>query len=88
MVHPNDGAIWFTDPGYGALMNYEGKRYNTDNVQPFIKEAVYRIDAQSGKVTKITDEPFKPNGMCFSADYNGCSPHRPNPVPSLSDGNF
>src|SRR5215475_3604916 len=36
MVHPNDGAIWFTDPGYGALMNYEGKRYSTDNVQPFI----------------------------------------------------
>jgi gluconolactonase len=69
MVHPNDGAIWFTDPGYGALMNYEGKRYSTDNVQPFIKEAVYRIDAQSGKVTKVTDEPFKPNGMCFSADY-------------------
>jgi gluconolactonase len=30
---------------------------------------VYRIDVQSGKVTKITDEPFKPNGMCFSADY-------------------
>jgi gluconolactonase len=50
-------------------MNYEGKRYNTDNVQPFMKEAVYRIDAQSGKVTKVTDEPFKPNGMCFSADY-------------------
>jgi gluconolactonase len=28
-----------------------------------------RIDAQSGKVAKITDEPFKPNGLCFSADY-------------------
>ena len=37
MVHPNDGSVWFTDPGYGALMNYEGKRYSTDNVQPFIK---------------------------------------------------
>jgi gluconolactonase len=69
MVHPNDGAIWFTDPGYGAFMHYEGKRYSTDNVQPFIKEAVYRIDAQSSKATKITDEPFKPNGICFSADY-------------------
>ena len=69
MVHPNDGSIWFTDPGYGALMNYEGKRYSTGSLQPFIKEAVYRIDAQSGKVTKVTDEPFKPNGMCFSHDY-------------------
>src|SRR6186713_3306157 len=28
VVHPN-GDIWFTDPGYGALMNYEGARSNT-----------------------------------------------------------
>ena len=26
VVHPNDGAIWFTDPGYGRLMDYEGNR--------------------------------------------------------------
>ena len=26
VVHPADGSIWFTDPGYGALMNYEGNR--------------------------------------------------------------
>jgi gluconolactonase len=69
MVHPNDGSIWFTDPGYGSLMNYEGRRYATGSPRPFIKEAVYRIDAQTRKVTKVTDEPFKPNGMCFSDDY-------------------
>jgi gluconolactonase len=69
MVHPNDGSIWFTDPGYGALMNYEGRRYDATTPQPFRKEAVYRIDARSGAITKVTDEPFKPNGMCFSHDY-------------------
>jgi gluconolactonase len=69
MVHPDDGSIWFTDPGYGALMNYEGRRYDTGDVAPFRKEAVYRIDAQSGNITKVTDEPFKPNGMCFNEDY-------------------
>jgi gluconolactonase len=68
MVHPNDGSVWFTDPGYGALMNYEGKCYEATTPQPFRKEAVYRID-KDGKITKLTDEPFKPNGMCFSADY-------------------
>jgi gluconolactonase len=68
MVHPDDSSIWFTDPGYGALMNYEGRRYSTDP-RPFRKEAVYRIDARSGAITKVTDEPFKPNGMCFSHDY-------------------
>ncbi|BCX18637.1 MAG: gluconolactonase [Geminicoccaceae bacterium] len=68
MVHPDDGSIWFTDPGYGALMNYEGKRYNQDP-RPFRREAIYRIDAKTGKITKVADEPFKPNGMCFSHDY-------------------
>ena len=68
MVHPDDGSIWFTDPGYGGLMNYEGKRHNEDP-RPFRKEAVYRIDGQTGEITMVTDEPFKPNGMCFSHDY-------------------
>jgi len=31
VVHPN-GDIWFTDPGYGGLMNYEGRRANTGSV--------------------------------------------------------
>lgn len=58
-----DGAIWFTDPGYGALFNYEGKKQPLEQ-----KEAVYRIDP-TGKVEKVTDEIFKPNGLCFSPDY-------------------
>lgn len=71
VVHPEDGSLWFTDPGYGALMNYEGERVpeSANSPRPFIKEAVYRIDAQSGQVTKVADEPFKPNGLCFSPDY-------------------
>jgi gluconolactonase len=69
VVHPDDGAVWFTDPGYGSLMNYEGNRAATGSVQPFQKEAIYRIDAQTGKLEKMTDEIFKPNGLCFSPDY-------------------
>lgn len=68
VVHPNDGAIWFTDPGYGGLMNYEGRREHTGSVEPFQKEAVYRLGTD-GKLTRVADEPFKPNGLCFSADY-------------------
>lgn len=64
VVHPDDGAIWFTDPGYGSLMNYEGNKGELE-----IKEAVYRIDAKSGKIEKMTDDIFKPNGLCFSPDY-------------------
>jgi gluconolactonase len=63
VVHP-DGGIWFTDPGYGALSEYEGNKGSLE-----IKEAVYRIDPSSGKLAKVTDDLFKPNGLCFSPDY-------------------
>jgi len=62
VVHP-DGGIWFTDPGYGILGIYEGHK---DKLE--IKEAVYRID-KTGKMDMVTDEAFKPNGICFSPDY-------------------
>ena len=68
VVHPN-GDIWFSDPGYGSLMNYEGQKAPNDSQQPYQKEAVYRIDGKSLKVEKVTDEVYKPNGLCFSADY-------------------
>jgi gluconolactonase len=63
VVHP-DGGIWFTDPGYGSLLNYEGNKGEL-----YLKEAVYRIDPGSGKLEKMTDDFVQPNGICFSPDY-------------------
>ena len=63
VVHP-DGGIWFTDPGYGSMMHYEGNKGALE-----IKEAVYRIDPKTGTMAKMTDAMSKPNGLCFSPDY-------------------
>ncbi len=63
VVHP-DGGIWFSDPGYGILSNYEG---HVDKME--IKAAVYRVDAKTGKMDMVSDELHKPNGICFSPDY-------------------
>jgi gluconolactonase len=68
VVHPN-GDIWFTDPGYGSLGHYEGEKAKGGSKQPYQKEAVYRIDGKTLKIEKVTDEIFKPNGLCFSPDY-------------------
>lgn len=62
VVHP-DGSIWFTDPPYGIMGNYEGFQQKQEN-----KEAVYRVD-KTGKIEVVTDEIDKPNGLCFSPDY-------------------
>jgi gluconolactonase len=65
VVHP-DGGIWFTDPGYGILVNYEGHKAPLE-----IPEAVYRLDPKTKKLEKLIEHPeiFKPNGLCFSPDY-------------------
>jgi gluconolactonase len=63
LVVQSNGAIWFTDPGYGILSNYEGHR------APFeLGTNVYRIDPKTHETTVVAGDMEKPNGICFSPD--------------------
>jgi len=63
VVVASDGAVWFTDPGYGIFGNYEGHK---DELQ--LPAQVYRLDPKTGKATVVTDSFDKPNGIAFSPD--------------------
>ncbi len=64
VVVKSDGSIWFTDPTYGILSNYEG--YQAEPEQD--AHGVYRIDAASGEITRVIDDFTQPNGIAFSPD--------------------
>ena len=60
----SDGSIWFTDPPYGILFDYEGKRASSEIGACH----VYRVDAATGEVTIAASDFDKPNGIAFSPD--------------------
>src|SRR6266481_5163846 len=55
VVVKSDGSIWFTDPTFGILANYEGYKAESEN-----EPAVYRLDAATGKLTVMADEVAGP----------------------------
>ena len=64
VVVQSDGSIWFTDPTYGILSDYEGYRAAPD--QPV--HGVYRVDGTSGDISLVADDFCQPNGLAFSPD--------------------
>lgn len=64
VVVRSDGSVWFTDPTYGILSDYEG--YRAEPEQP--TRNVYRIDPASGALSVVADDFRQPNGLAFSPD--------------------
>ncbi|MEM9268646.1 MAG: SMP-30/gluconolactonase/LRE family protein [Pseudomonadota bacterium] len=63
VVVKSDGTVWFTDPSYGIMMDYEGERAESEIGACH----VYRIDPD-GSVTAVANDYVKPNGLAFSPD--------------------
>ena len=62
VVVASDGAVWFTDPGYGIDGPYEGHKAAAE-----LPRNVYRL-APNGSATVVAGDFVRPNGLCFSPD--------------------
>jgi gluconolactonase len=63
VVVKSDGSIWFSDPHYGIMTNYEG--YKAKQELPC---HVYRVNPESLAVSAMIADMNCPNGLAFSAD--------------------
>lgn len=64
VVVKSDGSVWFSDPDYGILSDYEGYRSEREQDGCY----VYRVDPKSGATKIVIDDFVKPNGLAFSPD--------------------
>lgn len=62
VIVKSDGSVWFSDPDYGILSNYEG--YQADS--EIGRCNVYRIDPVDGSLSIVADDFERPNGLAFS----------------------
>lgn len=62
VIVARDGAIWFSDPHYGIMTDYEG--YRAEQELPC---TVYRVDPD-GQIEAMVTDMACPNGLAFSPD--------------------
>ena len=64
VVVRSDDSIWFTDPSYGILTEFEGSRSEQEQGGCY----VYRVDPRTGEIATVVEDFVKPNGLAFSPD--------------------
>ncbi|MGI9170197.1 MAG: SMP-30/gluconolactonase/LRE family protein [Caulobacteraceae bacterium] len=63
VVVKSDDTVWFTDPPYGIMTDYQGFKAEAE-----LPANVYRLDPRSGELTVVASDFEGPNGLCFSPD--------------------
>lgn len=64
VVVASDGAVWFSDPPYGILTDYEGHKAESELPANYL----FRLDPGTGKLEIAADDFDRPNGLAFSPD--------------------
>ncbi|HKP26825.1 MAG TPA: SMP-30/gluconolactonase/LRE family protein [Dongiaceae bacterium] len=64
VVVKSDDSIWFSDPSYGIMTEFEGSRSEQEQGGCY----VYRVDPKSGEIATVVEDFVKPNGLAFSPD--------------------
>jgi gluconolactonase len=64
VVVKSDGTVWFSDPNYGIMSNYEGFKAEMEQDGCY----VFRADPARGTLDVVADDFVKPNGLAFSPD--------------------
>lgn len=64
VVVKSDGSIWFTDPPYGILSDYEGHASDSELGRHY----VFRFDPATAALRIASDFVEDPNGLAFSPD--------------------
>jgi gluconolactonase len=64
VVVKSDNTIWFTDPPYGILSDYEGNKGESE----IGGSHVYCVDPSDGSIKIVADDFTAPNGLAFSPD--------------------
>jgi len=64
VVVKSDNSVWFTDPPYGIISDYEGIQGESE----LGVNHVFRVDPVIGEVRSVTTALDRPNGLAFSPD--------------------
>ena len=63
VIVKSDGSIWFSDPHYGIMMDYEGSIAEQE-----LECCVYRYNPVDDSLCQVIKDLDCPNGLCFSPD--------------------
>lgn len=64
VVVKSDGTVWFTDPNYGIMSDYEGYKAEMEQGGCY----VFCANLETGDIKIVADDFVKPNGLAFSED--------------------